>query len=78
VNYRFMRIAVYGCLAQIKNFMLQIIGVYGMGSYESSAITRGKSKIPDFKGLITDGAFSPDSSVIALASTDGTVAFYEV
>jgi WD40 repeat protein len=41
-------------------------------------VTHGLQKITEPGGIITDAAFSPDGTALAMASLDGQVKFFQV
>ncbi|XP_059473067.1 enhancer of mRNA-decapping protein 4 isoform X2 [Neocloeon triangulifer] len=50
----------------------------GAGPHKPEDITEGVLRVPEFDHTITDAAFSPDGSAIAIATAGGLVSFFQV
>ncbi|CAB3373323.1 Hypothetical predicted protein [Cloeon dipterum] len=51
---------------------------YSAGPLKPENVTDGVLRVPDFEHTITDAAFSPDGTAIAIATAGGLVSFFQV
>jgi WD40 region of Ge1, enhancer of mRNA-decapping protein len=51
---------------------------HGAGPLKPEDVTDGILRVPEFEHSITDAAFSPDGSAIAIATAGGLVSFFQV
>jgi len=70
-------VLTHGSSAQIWSLDL-VREQHGAGPVLAKEVSQGLLSIPDVGGDILDAAFSPDGSALAIASSEGSVKFFQV